>query len=157
MSNLSPVEKVGLRLLRVHDFIYQKSGGRIGHTIPGVPPSLLLHTIGAKTGATRVNTLTYARDGARYLVVASNGGANRYPAWYHNLRAHPDIEINVGTTRLPVHAEILMPDAPDYPRLWDVVNANNSNRYTAYQRRTDRPIAIIALSPRPASTAGPAS
>lgn len=144
--SLSPVEKVGLRLLRVHDFIYQKSGGRIGHRIPGAPPSLLLHSVGAKTGAARVNTLTYAKDGERYLVVASNGGANRYPAWYHNLKAHPDVEINVGPQRFAVHAQILLPDDADYARLWTVVNANNSDRYTNYQKRTDRPIAIIALS-----------
>jgi deazaflavin-dependent oxidoreductase (nitroreductase family) len=148
--SLSPVEKVGLRLLRVHDFLYQKSGGRIGHRLPGVPPSLLLHSVGAKTGAARVNTLTYAKDGQRYLIVASNGGANRYPAWYHNLKAHPDVEINVGPQRFAVRAEILLPDSPDYARLWNVVNANNSDRYTDYQKRTDRPIAIIALTPRTA-------
>jgi deazaflavin-dependent oxidoreductase (nitroreductase family) len=148
--SLSPVEKVGLRLLRVHDFLYQKSGGRIGHRLPGVPPSLLLHSVGAKTGAARVNTLTYAKDGERYLIVASNGGANRYPAWYHNLKANPDVEINVGPQRFAVRAEILLPDSPDYARLWNVVNANNSDRYTDYQKRTDRPIAIIALTPRTA-------
>lgn len=148
MSELSPIEKVGLRLLRVHDFIYQKSGGRVGHHIPGAPPSLLLHSVGAKTGKPRINTLAYFRDGDRYLVVASNGGADRNPGWYHNLKAHPDVEINVGPKRFPVHAEILLPEAPDYPRLWQTVNANNADRYTAYQKRTSRPIAIIALTPR---------
>jgi deazaflavin-dependent oxidoreductase (nitroreductase family) len=148
--SLSPVEKVGLRLLRVHDFLYQKSGGRVGHRLPGVPPSLLLHSVGAKTGAARVNTLTYAKDGQRYLIVASNGGANRYPAWYHNLKAHPDAEINVGPQRFAVRAEILLPDSPAYARLWNLVNANNSDRYTNYQKRTDRPIAIVALTPRTA-------
>ncbi|WP_199255362.1 nitroreductase family deazaflavin-dependent oxidoreductase [Mycolicibacterium mengxianglii] len=148
MSEPSPLAKLGLRLLRLHDFIYQKSGGRIGHVLPGMPPSLLLHSVGAKTGRPRINTLTYARDGERYLIVASNGGANRYPAWYHNLKAHPDVEINVGPERLAVRAEILLPDSPDYARLWQVVNKNNSDRYTDYQQRTDRPIAIIALTPR---------
>lgn len=142
------MEKVGLRLLRIHDVVYQKSGGRIGHRIPGVPPSLLLHSVGAKTGQARINTLTYARDGESYLVVASNGGANRYPGWFHNLKAQPDVEINVGPERFAVHAEILLPDAPDYARLWQLVNNNNADRYTAYQQRTDRPIAIIALKPR---------
>jgi len=143
----SPVEKIGLRLLRIHDFLYQKSGGRIGHHIPGVPPSLLLHSVGAKTGKARINTLTYGRDGDSYLIVASNGGANRYPAWYHNLKAHPDVDINVGPQRFAVHASILLPDSPDYDRLWKIVNKNNSDRYTNYQKRTDRPIAIIALKP----------
>lgn len=145
--SVSPVEKIGLRLLRIHDFLYQKSGGRIGHHIPGAPPSLLLHSVGAKTGKARINTLTYGRDGDSYLIVASNGGANRYPAWYHNLKAHPDIEINVGPQQFAVHASILLPDSPDYDRLWTIVNKNNSDRYTNYQKRTDRPIAIIALKP----------
>ena len=47
-----------------------------------------------------------------------------------------------------MRAEILLPDSPDYARLWQVVNKNNSDRYTDYQQRTDRPIAIIALTPR---------
>ena len=74
------VEKnVGGRILRLHDRIYQKTEGRIGHKIPGVPPSLLLHTTGAKTGQPRTNSLTYARDGDAYLIVASNGGSDRNP------------------------------------------------------------------------------
>ncbi|CAN5526600.1 F420H(2)-dependent quinone reductase [soil metagenome] len=149
MSNLSRVEKaVLLPMLRVHDFIYQKSGGRIGHRIPGGPANLLLHTVGAKTGKPRINTLTYARDGERYLIVASYGGADRNPAWYHNLKAHPDVEINVGPRRFAVHAEILLPDSPDYARLFRIVNENNSDRYTSYQKRTERPIPLVALTAR---------
>jgi F420H(2)-dependent quinone reductase len=147
MSDFSPVQKLAFKLLRVHDVIYQKSGGRIGHRMPGVPPSLLLHSVGAKTGAARVNTLTYGRDGDSYLVVASNAGSNRYPGWYHNLKAQPDVEINVGPARFAVHASILLPDSQDYARLWQIVNTNNADRYKGYQSRTSRPIAIIALKP----------
>ncbi|KUI30901.1 nitroreductase [Mycobacterium sp. IS-1742] len=147
MSNLSPIEQVGARLLKVHDLIYKKSGGRIGHRIPGVPPSLLLHTVGAKTGQARSTTLTYARDGGDYLIVASLGGAPRSPGWYHNLKAHPDVEINLGTRRLAVTARPVLPDDPDYARLWRIVNDNNSHRYDAYQKRTTRPIPIVVLTP----------
>jgi len=142
------VNPILLAFLRAHDTIYQRTGGWIGHRLPGMPPNLLLHSTGAKTGAARTNTLTYARDGADYLIVASNGGASRYPAWYHNVKAHPQVEINIGPKRLPVTASVLLPDDADYARLWDVVNANNSNRYRAYQKQTNRPIAIIRLSPR---------
>lgn len=142
------VERLALKLLSVHDVIYQRSGGWIGHRIPFAPPNLLLHSVGAKTGKARTNTLTYAKDGGNYLIVASNGGANRYPGWYHNLKAHPEVEINVGPTRLPVTAKILLPDDPDYARLWAITNKNNSNRYDSYQERTDRPIAVIVLQPR---------
>ena len=138
-------QNVGAPLLRVHDRLYQKTNGRIGHRIPGAPPSLMLHTTGAKTGQPRTNTLTYARDGDAYLIVASNGGAERYPGWYHNLRKMSDVEINVGTKRFPVTARRVMPDDADYQRLWEIVNKNNSNRYNGYQRRTSRPIPVIEL------------
>ena len=62
MSGLSS-EQLMLRFLRIHDAVYQKSGGWIGHRLPGMPPNLLLHTIGAKSGQPRTTTLTYARDG----------------------------------------------------------------------------------------------
>lgn len=147
MSLRSQVELVGLRLLHIHDLIYQKTGGRIGHRMPGVPPSLLLHTTGAKTGQARINTLSYARDGENYVVVASMGGAPRSPGWYHNLKANPNIEINVGTKRLKVTAKPILPDDPDYARLWRIVNENNSHRYEAYQKKTSRPIPIVVLTP----------
>ncbi|MCG5430739.1 nitroreductase family deazaflavin-dependent oxidoreductase [Mycobacterium sp. MYCO198283] len=141
------LEKIALRFLRLHDLLYRRSGGRIGHRVPGQPNSLLLHSTGAKSGEPRTHTLSYAKDGSDYLIVASNGGARRNPAWYHNVKAHPDVEINVGTRRFPVHATIVGPDDSDYPRLWRIVNANNHDRYTAYQRRTSRPIAVIRLRP----------
>ena len=147
MSDFSPIERVGIKLLGIHGTIYQKTGGRIGHRIPGLPPSLLLHTVGAKTGRPRTSTLTYARDGDSYLIVASMGGAPKAPAWYHNLKAHPAVEINVGTHRFAASARPVLPDDPDYARLWRRVNDNNANRYDAYQRRTSRPIPVIALTP----------
>ncbi|BBZ42949.1 nitroreductase family deazaflavin-dependent oxidoreductase [Mycobacterium parmense] len=134
-------------MLRIHDTIYQKTNGRIGHRIPGMPPSLLLHTTGAKTGRPRTTTLTYAKDGDSYLIVASKAGADTNPAWYHNLRKHPDCEINVGPRRFAVTARQVSPGDADYPRLWAVVNQNNANRYSNYQDRTSRPISIFALTP----------
>jgi hypothetical protein len=65
--------------LRLHDTIYRKTDGRIGHRIPGMPPSLLLHTIGAKTGQQSTTALTYAKDGDSYVVVASKGGDEQHP------------------------------------------------------------------------------
>ena len=149
MTHLSPIEQAGLRVLHLHDLLYQKTNGLIGHRVPGLPNSLLLHTVGAKTGQQRINTLSYARDGKDYLVVASMGGAPRSPGWYHNLKATPDVEINVGTTRLAVTARPILPDDPDYARLWQLVNKNNANRYEAYQKKTSRPIPIVALTPKP--------
>lgn len=137
------------KFLSVHDKIYQATNGRIGHRVPGMPPNLLLHTIGAKTGQPRTTTLTYARDGDDYLVVASKAGHPRAPGWYHNLKARPNVEINVGSQRLAVTAKPLLPDSLDYARLWKIVNANNANRYVEYQKKTSRPIPVIALTPTP--------
>lgn len=148
MSNLSRFEQfVGVPMLRLHDKIYQGTNGRIGHKMPGVPPSLLLHTVGAKTGQPRTTSLTYARDGDSYLIVASKGGDERNPGWYHNLRKHPDCEINVGPKRFAVTARNVGPDDADYARLWQLVNKNNANRYDGYQQRTTRPIPVFALTP----------
>lgn len=148
MSNLTLFEQlVGVPLLRLHDMIYQKTNGRIGHRIPGAPPCLLLHTVGAKTGQPRTTSLTYARDGDSYLIVASNGGEERYPGWYHNLRKRPDCEINVGPKRSAVTARRVTRDDADYPRMWQLVNKNNADRYNGYQSRTSRPIPIFVLTP----------
>ncbi len=132
----------------VHDAVYQRTGGWIGHRIPGAPNSLLLHTMGGKTGLPRTSALSYARDGDAYLVVASNGGDRRAPGWYHNLKADPRAEINVGRRRFPVTAAAVGPDDPDYARLWRIVNANNANRYDGYQARTSRAIPVVRLIPR---------
>jgi F420H(2)-dependent quinone reductase len=140
-------QRVGVPLLMLHDKIYKGTNGRIGHHIPGVPPSLLLHTVGAKTGQKRTNSLSYARNGDDYLVVASKSGDPKAPGWYHNAKANPKVEINVGPKRFPVTARIIGADDPDYARLWKLVNDNNSNRYDGYQKRTTRQIPIIALTP----------
>jgi deazaflavin-dependent oxidoreductase (nitroreductase family) len=135
------------RVLQIHDAVYQKTNGRIGHRTLGVP-SLLLHTVGAKTGKPRTTSLTYARDGANYLIVASKGGDPKAPGWYHNLKANPNVEINVGPKRFGVTAKPVLPDDPDYARLWQIVNENNGNRYEAYQKKTSRPIPVVVLTPR---------
>ena len=144
----SLAEQTLFAFLRVHDKIYQATNGRIGHRMPGAPPSLLLHTVGAKTGRPRTTTLSYARDGDDYLVVASKGGDPKSPGWYHNLKANPNIEINVGPKRFAVTASPVLPDNPDYARMWHIVNTNNANRYIAYQKKTSRPIPVVVLTPK---------
>lgn len=145
---MSTLAEKGMGLfVRVHDAVYQRTAGWIGHRIPFAPPMLLLHTVGAKTGAARVHSLAYFRDGADYLVVASNGGAPRNPAWYHNLRAHPDVDVNLGPRRFRVHARAVLPDDPDYARLFALCDDANAGRYAAYQRLTTRGIPVVRLSP----------
>jgi F420H(2)-dependent quinone reductase len=135
-------------VLRLHQRLYESSDGRLGHKMLGVP-TLLLRTTGRRSGATRTNGLVYARDGDDFLVVASNGGADKAPAWLHNVRATPDVEIQIGRGRQRGAARVIEPSQPDYERLWDIVNENNGDRYRGYQQKTSRPIPIIAVTPKP--------
>jgi deazaflavin-dependent oxidoreductase (nitroreductase family) len=134
------------QVLRIHEKIYKRTDGRVGHRMIGVP-TLLLRTTGRRSGATRTNGLVYARDGADYLVVPSNGGADQAPGWLFNIRATPDVEIQVGREREKGTAREVGPSDPDYQRLWKIVNENNRDRYTAYQEKTTRPIPVVAVTP----------
>ena len=134
------------RLLGLHEQLYKRTDGRIGHRMIGVP-TLLLRTTGRRSGATRTNGLVYARDGDDYLVVASNGGADRPPSWLHNLRANLDVEVQIARERRKATARVVEPSDPDYNRLWKIVNDHNRDRYIAYQKQTARAIPVIALKP----------
>lgn len=144
---MSVLDRAMMRFVTVHDSVYQRSNGWIGHRIPFSPRMLLLHSIGAKSGALRTHSLAYFPDGDDYLIVASNGGAPRNPAWYHNLLAHPDIEINIGRRRLRVSAHAVLPGDPDYTRLWKLCDDGNSGRYSSYQKLTKRRIPVVRLTP----------
>ena len=134
------------QVLRVHERIYKATDGRLGHNMIGVP-CLLLRTTGRRSGVERTNGLVYARDGDDYLVVASKGGAPEAPAWLHNLRANPEVEVQVGRERRKAIAREVGPSDPDYERLWKIVNENNKDRYAEYQKRTKRPIPVVVLRP----------
>ena len=134
------------QVLRVHERIYRATDGRLGHNMIGVP-TLLLRTTGRRSGEVRTNGLVYARDGEDYLVVASKGGAPQAPAWLFNLRANPDVEIQIGRARQRGTAREVKPGDPDYDRLWKIVNENNKDRYSTYQEQTSRPISVVVLTP----------
>lgn len=75
-------------------------------------------------------------------------GARRNPAWYHNPRAHPDVQVQLGRDKRRVHATALLPGDANYERLWKLADTNNSGHYSAYQRATSRPIPVVVLAPR---------
>jgi F420H(2)-dependent quinone reductase len=133
-------------VLRVHDQVYKRTGGRVGHRVLGVP-TLLLRTTGRRSGATRSNALVYARDAGDYLVVPSAGGSDRPPAWFFNLQANPAVELQIGRERTAGKATIVESSDPRYERLWNIVNANNRERYNGYQQKTTRPIPVVAITP----------
>ena len=132
--------------LRLHQAVYVRSDGRLGHRTIGVP-SLILRTTGRRTGKTRVAVLVYGIDQGRYVVVASNGGQDRPPAWLHNVSANSEVSIQVGRRRTAAGARIIESGDADYPRLWRLVNEVNHRRYDGYQKLTARPIALVLLTP----------
>ncbi|MFP5319895.1 MAG: nitroreductase/quinone reductase family protein [Acidimicrobiia bacterium] len=136
--------RVGLALLRVHQAVYEATDGRVGHRSLGVP-CLLLRTTGRRTGQTRTTALVYAHDGDDYLVVPSVGGRDRAPGWLHNVRARPDVGVQVARRRFAARATVVERGDPDFDRLWRLVNANNRGRYERYQGRTTRPIPVVRL------------
>jgi deazaflavin-dependent oxidoreductase (nitroreductase family) len=135
------------QFLRLHERLYIACDGRIGHGMIGVP-TLLLRTTGRRSGAMRTNALVYARDGEDLLVVPSNGGADRPSAWLHNVRAKPEVEVQIGRERRPGTARVIERSDPEHERLWRLVNENNRDRYDGYQSQTARPIPVVAVTPR---------
>ncbi len=106
---------------------------------------LLIDHIGARTGKPRTNPVMYLKDGQRYFVFASKGGANTNPDWYHNLKKHPDVKIEVGDQTIDVHAEEIT--GPEH----DSVYARQASLYpqfAQYQRQTKRVIPVIAFTPK---------
>jgi deazaflavin-dependent oxidoreductase (nitroreductase family) len=130
---------------QVHVLAYRATRGLLGHYVLGMPRVLLLDHVGARSGRHRTIPLAYVRDGSAFVIVASKGGHPRHPAWYHNLRAHPDTTVQVGSRRLAVRARVA--NAQERKRLWPkVVDAYAG--YDSYQRRTDREIPLVILAPR---------
>jgi deazaflavin-dependent oxidoreductase (nitroreductase family) len=111
----------------------------------GSSPLLLLHHRGAKSGAHRVNPVAYLDDDGRYVIFASKAGAPTNPAWYHNLTAHPDTTIEVGTDTLNVTASEA--SGEERERLF-AAQARRSPQFGEYQQQTDRLIPVIVLTPR---------
>ena len=128
---------------KLHASLYRATAGRVGGTLVGCPV-LLLNTVGRKTGLRRTTPLLYLRDGDRYVAVASNGGAREHPAWWLNLKIHPEATVEVGGRRKRVHAREAGPE--EKARLWPRLVEMYSS-YEDYQRKTDREIPIIVLRP----------
>lgn len=128
-----------------HTAVYRATRGLVGHRFPGAPPMLLLDHVGAKSGQRRTSPLVYVEDGEDIFLVASKGGHPKNPAWFHNLRAHPDARIQIGSQHRDVRARIAT-DA-ERPRLWKKAVATYGG-YRTYQERTDRQIPLVVLEPR---------
>lgn len=122
---------------------FRANKGRVGGGFSGVP-LLLLHTVGARSGRSRVNPMMYLAGGGRFLVFASKAGSDRNPDWYHNLLAHPEARIEVGDAVLAVRAVELRGTERDTAF---VEQARRYPGFAGYQSKTERVIPVIALIP----------
>ncbi len=127
-----------------HVRAYRESGGRRGYRWRGTTV-LLLTTTGRRSGEKRTTPLIHVTDGDRWVVIASKGGAPEHPAWFKNLAADPEIEIQVRDEVIPVTAEVV--EGEERERLWKAMTASWPD-YDDYQRKTDRRIPVVALSRR---------
>lgn len=138
----------GRRATKVHVALYRRSGGRIGGRMPGRRRAriLLLDHLGAKSGIVRTSPLLYVDVGAAVAIAASKAGQPHHPAWYHNLLAHPDTTIRIGTEVRPVRARVAT--AAEYPDLWREFVTMTPD-YEFYRRQAgERRIPLVVLEPR---------
>ena len=131
---------------------YLSSGGTDGHmyemTQPGRPvmtvPSLLLTTIGRKSGESTRSPAVLWKAGDSYFVVASKGGAPQHPGWYHNILANPGVEVQVGAVKIKARARTA--SGEERARLWER-SLEFWPPYADYQHKTDREIPVVVLDP----------
>jgi deazaflavin-dependent oxidoreductase (nitroreductase family) len=132
---------------------FRANEGHVGGPLAGTA-IVLLHHIGAKSGIERVTPLAYSpQPDGRYLIVASNAGSPTHPAWYYNLKAHPTVEVEVGTETLMVRADELEAGAAR-DALWAKLVAASPS-LIQYQARTARRIPMFMLTPADAAVPAP--
>ncbi len=120
---------------------YIETNGEEGHIWRGAP-TLILTTLGRRSGQPRRLALIYGQDGDRYVVVASKGGADQHPEWYLNLLDHPEVLVQVKADRFRAQARTATPE--EQARLWPMMAAIWPD-YNAYQAKTPRPIPLVIL------------
>ncbi|MET0233821.1 MAG: nitroreductase family deazaflavin-dependent oxidoreductase [Kibdelosporangium sp.] len=121
---------------------FRANEGKVGGMFEGAN-MVLITTIGAKSGQTRTNPLVYLPDGERIVIIASNGGADNHPAWFYNVKANPDITVEVGTEKYEAKAEALE-SGSERDELFARMAAINPG-FAEYEKKTDRLIPVVAL------------
>ncbi len=128
---------------KVNTFWYRVSGGAVGGKV-GKAPVLLITTTGRKSGQARTTPLLYLRDGENVVVVASNAGDDRDPAWWRNLKHDPQATVRIKRETKSVRAELASAD--EKARLWPALVAMYPD-YDAYTKRTSRELPVVILKP----------
>lgn len=142
---MNPKDLVFRGINAFHPALLKLTGGRVGRSLVGMPV-VVLETIGRKSGEVRRVPLTApVVDGDDVVLVASYGGDSRHPAWYHNLTANPDVTIEMNGTRREMTARTV--SAEEKAALWPRITKAYRG-YAGYQKRTDRDIPVVVLTPR---------
>ena len=122
---------------------FRANEGHAGGPVEGMP-LLLLHHTGAKSGKSRINPLAYQADGGRYVIFASKAGAPTNPDWYYNLKAQPNVKIEVGTDTIEAVASEA--SGEERERLFRT-QAERMPQFADYEEKTERVIPVIVLTP----------
>lgn len=131
-------------VMKIHIFLYKRTNGSMSGSMGG-SDVLLLTSKGRKTGKTRIVPLLFMMDGSNYIIIASYGGSDHNPAWFHNLRSSKDATIRVKEIDKEVKAIVASKDERN--RLWPIIT-DWSPQYAKYQEKTSREIPVIILSPK---------
>ncbi len=121
---------------------FRANNGKVGGYFTGAN-MLLLHTVGAKSGQPRTNPLVYVTDGDRLVVVASKGGADTSPDWYHNLLANPFVTVELGNEQFQARATPVT-EEPERSRLYAKMVAHQPG-FAEYEKKTSRKIPAVVL------------
>jgi deazaflavin-dependent oxidoreductase (nitroreductase family) len=122
---------------------FRANGGKVGGRFEGAP-MVLLHTIGAKSGQERVNPLVYFPDGDNVVIVASKAGAPTNPDWYHNIKANPEVTVEIGAETKRMRARI--PERSERDAYYERIVAVMPG-FGEYQQNTERVIPVVVLEP----------
>ena len=131
-------------MTRTHIFLYRKSGGKIWNTMLGMPV-LLLTTTGRKSGKSRTTPVVYVRDNGDYLIAASKGGADSHPAWYLNLEASSEAQIEIGDNVFTV--QVTVTEGEERTQLFEKIKTAGDN-FATYEQNTQRIIPVVRLTPK---------
>jgi deazaflavin-dependent oxidoreductase (nitroreductase family) len=140
-------DEAAKKITGLHHLILRATRGKVLGRVMGMP-AVVLETTGRKSGQPRRTMLTApVVDGETVVLVASYGGDSRHPAWYLNLTANPDVTIEIGGERKAMTARTATPEekAALWPRITKAYRG-----YAGYQKRTDRDIPVVLLTPRAA-------
>jgi deazaflavin-dependent oxidoreductase (nitroreductase family) len=129
--------------LSIYIFLYRLTSGAIGGQMSGLKV-LLLTTTGRKTGQRRTTPLGYFKQEGNFVLIASNGGADRNPAWFYNLQSNPQVAIQIGNKQMAAQAE--QASSEKRKQLWTEL-VKMAPAYAQYTQRTKREIPMVIVQP----------